>query len=68
MTENGRELLGHDGGEEGVTTEAWYDVESGVGFVLLSNGEGRGAYRDALWRIGERVLEEFAPQPQQKHS
>eukprot|EP01048_Picozoa_sp_COSAG05_P013033 COSAG05_NODE_1350_length_5113_cov_5.235540_2_plen_422_part_00 len=63
ISEGGRELIGHDGSEEGVHSEAWYDTQSEVGFVVLTNGEGGALYDDAVWRIGQRIMAEFEGKP-----
>lgn len=34
-----RELLGHSGGETGVSTEFYYDTETGIGAIVLWNDE-----------------------------
>ena len=36
---NGRSVLGHSGGEKGVTTEMFYDPNTNVGVVVFSNDE-----------------------------
>ncbi len=38
-TLNGRLLWGHAGGDQGATTEMWYDEETDIGLVVLTNGE-----------------------------
>jgi|CXWL01.1.fsa_nt_gi CubicO group peptidase (beta-lactamase class C family) len=37
----GRDLLGHDGGDDGVSTAMFYEPATGVGAIVLTNGEGR---------------------------
>jgi hypothetical protein len=38
-TLNNRELWGHAGGDQGVTTEMWYCPAEDTGVVVLTNGE-----------------------------
>lgn len=38
-TVNGRKVLGHNGGEKGVTTEMFYDINNNVGVIVFSNEE-----------------------------
>lgn len=36
---NGRKILGHSGGEKGVTAEMFYDINSNIGVAVFSNEE-----------------------------
>ncbi len=38
-TINGRKLLGHSGGEKGVTAEMYYDPNTNIGIIVFSNEE-----------------------------
>lgn len=38
-TFNGRRVLGHSGGEKGVTTEMFYDTDTNTGVIVFSNEE-----------------------------
>ncbi len=38
-TTNGRRVLGHSGGEKGVTAEMYYDTKTNVGVIVFSNEE-----------------------------
>lgn len=38
-TINGRKVLGHSGGEKGVTTEMFYDMNNNIGVIVFSNEE-----------------------------
>ena len=42
--------MGHSGGEAGVFTEAYYRLDDGVGFVLLTNTRGDDVARCMPWR------------------
>ena len=46
----GRELIGHDGSDSGVSTAMYYEPETGIGVIVLANGDGEGA-EAALARI-----------------
>jgi CubicO group peptidase (beta-lactamase class C family) len=57
-------VIGHDGGELGIATGAYLDLETLVGATVLTNGDwGQGsAFSDAIERIIVHLLEEFAPE------
>lgn len=38
-TINGRKLLGHNGGEKGVSTEMYYDPQTNVGVIVFNNDD-----------------------------
>lgn len=38
-TINGRKVLGHNGGEKGVTTEMYYDPNTNVGVIVFNNND-----------------------------
>ncbi|HBL27404.1 MAG TPA: serine hydrolase [Acidobacteria bacterium] len=46
----GRELIGHDGSDDGVSTAMFYEPATGIGVIVLANGDGEGAEK-ALTRI-----------------
>ncbi len=37
-TKGGTQVLGHNGGDKGVSTDMFFDPATGSGYVLLSNG------------------------------
>ncbi len=39
----GRDLIGHDGGDDGVSTAMFYDPATNIGVIVLANGDGDGA-------------------------
>ncbi len=55
-TGSGRKLLGHTGGEQGVTTEMFYDVNTRVGVMIFSNEEDArlGTISSLLYEYGEK--------------
>jgi len=61
----GRSMIGHNGGEMGIATEAFYNVKTNVGFVVLSNGDWGAsnkqidAFGDAFENIEMKILSEF---------
>lgn len=59
----GREVLGHSGGDAGIANEAFFNPATGVGYVVLSNGDWGAADDDAFSRaffaIEERLLDTF---------
>lgn len=56
-TLNGDTLLGHNGGDAGVTTEMFFRPRDGVGVILLLNGYGSARF-DTLYDIEARLFEE----------
>ena len=44
----GHALIGHDGGDDGVSTAMFYEPASGIGAIVLANGEGSAV--DAVLR------------------
>ena len=62
----GRHLMGHSGGEEGVTTEAYFNPETGVGFAIFANeggidDEAESPVQEAFYVIAEELLDAFEP-------
>ena len=42
-------MIGHDGGDPGVTTQMFYDPKQGMGIIVLMNGEPKkGSFEKAL--------------------
>jgi CubicO group peptidase (beta-lactamase class C family) len=59
MTRQGRDLFGHDGGDDGVAAACFFDPEADIGVVALANGDWRKVKGDwALYRIMDRLFEE----------
>jgi CubicO group peptidase (beta-lactamase class C family) len=57
-----RTLLGHEGGDPGVSTYMGFDVHAGVGVVLLTNGGPHldsKVYSEAMADIEEYLLDQF---------
>ena len=56
-------VIGHDGGELGIATGAYLDLESGVAATVLTNGDwNQGSeFSAAIERIIAHLLEVFAP-------
>ena len=52
-----RELVGHNGGEDGAATEIYFSPETGVGVVLLMNIDWSDAVEDAAEEIEARLFE-----------
>ncbi len=55
----GGPLVGHGGGDRGVTTEMWFRRSDGSGAVVLANGDAYGGYRH-LRDIRDRLIREAA--------
>lgn len=53
----GRQLLGHNGGDYGSTTEMWIDREAGVGVAVLLNTELRRRDEDRLLDLQVALLD-----------
>jgi len=59
LPRDGRQLFGHDGGDDGVATVCFFDPETEVGVVALANGDWRTVKGDyALYRIMDRLFDE----------
>lgn len=56
---HGRTLIGHNGGDQGVATAAFFEPDTGIGVIVLGNGNWRtdGA-RWPLQQIMERLFED----------
>ncbi|PRP97353.1 serine hydrolase domain-containing protein [Enhygromyxa salina] len=58
MTLGDRWIVGHDGDDDGVSTEMFFDTKTGVGVVLLANigdGENDGRVREQTMAIQEQL-------------
>jgi CubicO group peptidase (beta-lactamase class C family) len=57
----GRTMLGHNGGEMGIATEAFFNVKTGVGYVVLTNGDWDmpQSFSNAFAAIEEKLLSTF---------
>jgi CubicO group peptidase (beta-lactamase class C family) len=60
-TKAGTEVLGHRGGDKGVSTDMFFDPKTGSGYVLLSNGStntsGSTAAEAAMTAMNEKLLQ-----------
>jgi len=54
-------VLGHDGSDEGVSTYAYFNPSTGVGYVLLTNGDldQSSGLGEAAMNIGSKLMEVF---------
>jgi hypothetical protein len=59
----GRQMLGHNGGEEGIATDAYWNPETKVGFVIFANEgwDDDGAMEDHFLAMEEEILTAFEP-------
>lgn len=59
----GKDMLGHNGGEMGIATEAYFNVDTGVGYVVLTNGDWgnslTNAFSNAFEAIEQKLLQRF---------
>lgn len=56
----GRRLIGHNGGEMGASTDMFFNPETQVGVVMMSNGDGDfRKFGIAFDRIQDRLFDEF---------
>ncbi|MFZ0544553.1 MAG: serine hydrolase [Candidatus Promineifilaceae bacterium] len=56
---NGDLLLGHNGGDDGVTTQMFFRLSDGVGTILLANGDAANQNEfEAFLAIQDRLYEE----------
>jgi CubicO group peptidase (beta-lactamase class C family) len=59
LRRDGRDLFGHDGGDDGVATVCFFDPDTEVGVIALANGDWRTVRGDyALFRIMDRLFDE----------
>ena len=60
-TKAGTPVLGHRGGDKGVSTDMFFDPKTGSGYVLLSNGStntsGTTAAQAAMDAMNEKLLQ-----------
>ena len=61
-----KEVIGHDGSDEGISTYAYWNAASSVGYILLTNGDldQKGDLDDAALAIGARLMQTFDTAPQ----
>lgn len=54
-------LLGHNGGDAGVDTDAFFNPDTGIGFVVFTNGDPDSAnlYSACLANIEKRLMKSF---------
>jgi len=50
-------LLGHNGGDDGASTDMFYRPDDGIGVIVLTNGDSKAGY-DAMNRIQLRLYQE----------
>lgn len=55
--QHGRRLLGHNGGDDGVANEVFFNPDTNVGFILFSNGNWDAQYTKAFVNIENRLLD-----------
>lgn len=55
------EVLGHDGSDAGISTYAYFNPETGVGYVLLTNADqdGSGSVDKQSTNIGSKLMNTF---------
>merc|ERR1719409_1216884 len=55
------EVLGHDGSDAGISTYAYFNPETGVGYVLLTNADqdGNGSVDKQSTNIGSKLMNTF---------
>lgn len=67
----GRTMLGHSGGEMGIATEAFFNVDTGVGFVVLTNGDwgqvDSDEFSQAFYSIERQLMNTFDHGAQAHH-
>eukprot|EP00617_Octactis_speculum_P025869 CAMPEP_0185773446 /NCGR_PEP_ID=MMETSP1174-20130828/73610_1 /TAXON_ID=35687 /ORGANISM="Dictyocha speculum, Strain CCMP1381" /LENGTH=188 /DNA_ID=CAMNT_0028460141 /DNA_START=69 /DNA_END=635 /DNA_ORIENTATION=- len=64
MDQGGRTLLGHSGGDLGVATDAFFNPDTGVGFMVYTNGDWDCLickYSKAMANIETRLLDLYEP-------
>merc|ERR1711881_787097 len=54
-------VLGHDGSDAGISTYAYFNPETGVGYVLLTNADqdGKGSVDKQSTNIGSKLMNTF---------
>ena len=60
----GKSLLGHNGGDAGISTDAFFHTKTGVGFIAFTNGDDvhddlKGKYDKATLAIELRLMQTF---------
>ncbi|MBW1881227.1 MAG: beta-lactamase family protein, partial [Deltaproteobacteria bacterium] len=55
----GDDVIGHNGGDDGVSTDMYYRLSDGVGIIVLTNGEARYgpmlAIEEEMFSVGETL-------------
>ncbi|MBW2258707.1 MAG: beta-lactamase family protein [Deltaproteobacteria bacterium] len=55
----GEDVIGHNGGDDGVSTDMYYRLSDGVGIIVLTNGEARYgpmlAIEEEMFSVGETL-------------
>ncbi len=60
----GLRLVGHDGGDDGVSTQMWLSPERGLAVILLTNGDALANREEAaLQRVLNRLIAVASSQP-----
>lgn len=58
-TMGGLLMVGHDGGDDGVSTQMWFSRGAGIGVIVLTNGDADDdAESNALYRVLVRLIRE----------
>jgi CubicO group peptidase (beta-lactamase class C family) len=54
-------VLGHDGSDAGISTYAYFNTDTGVGYILLTNADqdGQGSVDDTSMAIGGHLMSVF---------
>lgn len=57
----GKKLLGHNGGDDGISTDAFFNPDTNIGFVVFTNGDEdvTDKYADAMAEIETKLMETF---------
>eukprot|EP01084_Bolivina_argentea_P051350 94459_1 len=59
--QNGRTMLGHSGGDDGVCCDAFYNPNTGVGYIILGNCDWNVAVTVAFREIEAKLLDIYDP-------
>ncbi len=55
--QHGRRLLGHNGGDTGECTEAFFNPNTGVGFIMFGNCDWTDQTTAAFFKIEDKILD-----------
>merc|ERR1712039_571022 len=63
-------VLGHDGSDAGISTYAYFNPETGVGYILLTNSDmdGKGSVDDTSMAIGAKLMKTFDKKSVEAHA